>query len=136
MTPPEPAPDARETAKTGGWLLQAPAAFLRQFKGRKAPRKVPFTPARSNILETQTWRVTWTHPNGETRTTAVLISGIWRLGDLETQARNALDRQHGITNAQIQHLTLDLAMTPARHEALQSIFRQHQSRMRFEQDCG
>ncbi len=124
------------TGKTGGWLLQAPAAFFRHLKGHDTPRATRCEPIRQHILATQVWLVTWQHQNGGVQTNAVMISGVWRMADIETQARDALHRQHDITGAQILRLTLDFNMTPARLEALQRITDQYQSRMQFEEECG
>lgn len=127
---------ACETGKTGGWLLQAPAAFFRRFKGHDAARDVQCKPVKQDIFATQIWLVTWQRQNGDVQTNAVMISGVWQMADIEAQARNALHMQHNISGVQILRLSLDFNMTPARLEALQRITDQYQNRMRFEEGCG
>jgi hypothetical protein len=127
---------ACEPGKTGGWLLQAPAAFFRRFKGHDAPRNLRCAPEKQHIFATQVWLVTWQRPNGDIQTNAVLISGVWQMAEIETQARDALHRQCDITDVQILRLSLDFNTTPARLEALQRITDEYQSRTRFEEGCG
>ena len=127
---------ACETGRTGGWLLQAPAAFFRRFKGHDTPRDVQCEPVKRDIFATQVWLVTWQHQNGGVQTNAVMISGVWRMADIEEQARDAMHRQHDISGVQILRLSLDFNMTPARLEALQRITDQYQNRMQFEDGCG
>ncbi len=127
---------ACEPGKTGGWLLQAPAAFFRRFKVQEAPRELRCEPVKRDIFATQAWLVTWQRANGDIQTNAVLISGVWQMADIEKQARDALHRQCDIADVQILRLSLDFSMTPARLEALQDITDQYQKRMRFEDGCG
>lgn len=98
---------ACEAGKTGRWLLQAPAAFFRRFKGHDTPRDVQCQPVKQDIFATQVWLVTWQRQNGETQTNTVMISGVWQMAEVEAQARNALHRQHDIPNANITRLTMD-----------------------------
>lgn len=88
------------------------------------------------MFATQTWLVTWQRQNGVIQTNAVLICGVWHLADIEEQARDALHRQHDISDAHILRLSLDFNMTPARLEALQEITTSYQQRLRFEAECG
>ena len=127
---------ACETGKTGGWLLHAPADFFRRFKGHDMPSDVQCEPIKQNIFATQVWLVTWQHQNGDVKTNAVLISGVWQVAEIEAQARNALHMQHDISGVQILRLSLDFNMTSGRLEALQRITDQYQSRMRFEEGGG
>jgi hypothetical protein len=127
---------ACETGRTGGWLLQAPAAFFRRFKGNDAPRYLTGHPVKPDIFATQIWLVTWQRQNGDIQTNAVMISGVWQMADIEAQARDALHRQCDIADVQIMRLSLDFNMTPARLEALQDITTKYQSRIQFEDGCG
>lgn len=128
---------ACETGRTGGWLLQAPAAFFRRFKGSdSAPRYLTGQPIKNDIFATQIWLVTWQRQNGDIQTNAVMISGVWHMADIEAQARDALHQQCDLQDVQILRLSLDFNMTPARLEALQTVQRQYHDRLRFEAGCG
>lgn len=135
---------AFETGKTGGWLLQAPAAFFRRFTGKPA-RRISLTKsagigksehAVKTMLATQTWLVTWQNRNGDTQSNTIQLCGFWRISNIETRARDALFHQRGISAAQILRLSLDFQMTPARMDAVNSVAASQDRRMRFEQGCG
>ena len=97
---------ACETGKTGGGLLQAPAAFFRWFTPKPAAQPNVPTPA-DTMSPSQAWMVTWQSLRGDVQTDTVLISGAWPMERIEHQARIAMHLQHDIPNAHILRLTLD-----------------------------
>lgn len=128
---------ACETGKTGGWLLQAPAAFFHRLAPKHPKRITPILPQRMRpTLATQIWLITWQHRNGDVQTRSVLISGVWQVAEIETRARDALYLQHDISNAKILRLSLDLTMTSVRQKASQDITTKEQRRLHFESECG
>lgn len=127
---------ACETGKTGGWLLQAPAAFFRRFTRQPETLTTPPPATGTAMLTTQVWLVTSQSRNGDIQTNSVRISGIWRIADIATQARDALHLQHDMRDVQILRLSLDFNMTPARLDALRDITTKYKNRIQFEEECG
>ena len=100
MTSTELNANTSETGKVGKWLREAIAA-------NDARRYSTGQPVKSHLLATQTWLVTWQRHSGETQTSTVMISGVWHMGDIEAQARDALHLQCDAPNARITRLTMD-----------------------------
>lgn len=135
ITEPRPhGPNACETGKTGGGILQAPAAFFGFI--RKSADVGKTEPARRNTFADQAWMVTYERPNGDIVTEGVLINGGNLQADIEFLARNALKDQRDIDCAKILRLSMDFTLPPARLNALQAITKSYQTRMRYEAECG
>ena len=107
MTATELNANTSETSKVGKWLREAIAAFFHRLKANDARGYSTGQPVKSHLLAAQTWLVTWQRHSGETQTSTVMISGVWHMGDIEAQARDALHLQCDIPNARITRLTMD-----------------------------
>lgn len=137
-------PHAVGTGQTGGWLLQAPAAFFRRlFRKQKETHSALKKPTHArtnddiaNLLKPQHWTVTWQNSSGDVQNSLVSISGYWKLSSLEQEARRALFSQHEIENANIIRLSLWLGSYPAHLERAQRANKDIARRLRFEEGCG
>lgn len=99
-----------KTSKKNRAFPQCLTTFFFRVFDRPNRQSVPLpdvAPSKARaLLATQEWLVTWRHKNGNIQTNTVLISGIWQLADITTQARDALFLQHDIENARILCLSM------------------------------